>query len=65
MEYGAHPPLIRFDGAGQTLDDLRAYTRHAAALQYRYLCANDHLVFGRPWLDGRQRCPRRSKHRLA
>src|SRR6185436_8473580 len=20
--------------------------------QYRYLCANDHLLFGRPWLDG-------------
>ncbi|MBA2636711.1 MAG: LLM class flavin-dependent oxidoreductase [Solirubrobacterales bacterium] len=52
MDYGAHLPLIRFDGAGQTLDDLRAYTRHAAALQYRYLCANDHLLFGRPWLDG-------------
>jgi alkanesulfonate monooxygenase SsuD/methylene tetrahydromethanopterin reductase-like flavin-dependent oxidoreductase (luciferase family) len=52
MEYGAHLPLIEFGGAGQTLADLRAYARHAAALGYRYLCANDHLVFGRPWLDG-------------
>ena len=52
MEYGAHLPLIEFDGAGRTLADLRAYARRAAALGYRYLCANDHLLFGRPWLDG-------------
>ncbi len=52
MHYGAHLPLIRFAGTGQTLADLRAYARHAAGLQYRYLCANDHLLFGRPWLDG-------------
>src|SRR5215207_8705084 len=52
MEYGAHLPLIEFEGAGQTLADLRAYARHASALGYRYLCANDHLLFGRPWLDG-------------
>jgi alkanesulfonate monooxygenase SsuD/methylene tetrahydromethanopterin reductase-like flavin-dependent oxidoreductase (luciferase family) len=52
MEYGAHLPLIPFDGAGQTLADLHDYARHAAALEYRYLCANDHLLFGRPWLDG-------------
>ncbi len=52
MEYGAHLPLILFDGAGKTLADLRAYAGHAAALEYRYLCANDHLLFDRPWLDG-------------
>ena len=52
MDYGAHLPLIRFDAAGRTLDELRAYARHAADLQYRYLCANDHLLFARPWLDG-------------
>jgi alkanesulfonate monooxygenase SsuD/methylene tetrahydromethanopterin reductase-like flavin-dependent oxidoreductase (luciferase family) len=52
VEYGAHLPLIEFEGAGQTLADLRAYARRAAALGYRYLCANDHLLFGRPWLDG-------------
>jgi alkanesulfonate monooxygenase SsuD/methylene tetrahydromethanopterin reductase-like flavin-dependent oxidoreductase (luciferase family) len=51
MEYGAHLPLIAFDG-GRTLADLRAYARRAAALDYRFLCANDHLLFGRPWLDG-------------
>lgn len=52
MEYGAHLPLIQFEGVGQTLADLRAYVRRAAALDYRYLCVNDHLLFGRPWLDG-------------
>jgi alkanesulfonate monooxygenase SsuD/methylene tetrahydromethanopterin reductase-like flavin-dependent oxidoreductase (luciferase family) len=52
MDYGAHLPLIEFDGVRRTLSDLRAYARRAAALGYRYLCANDHLLFGRPWLDG-------------
>jgi alkanesulfonate monooxygenase SsuD/methylene tetrahydromethanopterin reductase-like flavin-dependent oxidoreductase (luciferase family) len=51
MEYGAHLPLIEF-GVRPTLADLCAYARRAAALDYRYLCANDHLLFGRPWLDG-------------
>jgi alkanesulfonate monooxygenase SsuD/methylene tetrahydromethanopterin reductase-like flavin-dependent oxidoreductase (luciferase family) len=52
MEYGAHLPLVEFDGARRTLADLRDYARCAAALDYRYLCANDHLLFARPWLDG-------------
>jgi alkanesulfonate monooxygenase SsuD/methylene tetrahydromethanopterin reductase-like flavin-dependent oxidoreductase (luciferase family) len=52
MEYGAHLPLIEFEGARATLADLREYARRAAALGYRYLCANDHLLFGRPWIDG-------------
>jgi alkanesulfonate monooxygenase SsuD/methylene tetrahydromethanopterin reductase-like flavin-dependent oxidoreductase (luciferase family) len=52
MELGAHLPLIEFDGARSTLADLRAYAGRAAALGYRWLCANDHLVFSRPWLDG-------------
>jgi alkanesulfonate monooxygenase SsuD/methylene tetrahydromethanopterin reductase-like flavin-dependent oxidoreductase (luciferase family) len=52
MQYGAHLPLIGFDGVAWTLADLSAYARRAAALEYRFLCANDHLFFGRPWLDG-------------
>jgi alkanesulfonate monooxygenase SsuD/methylene tetrahydromethanopterin reductase-like flavin-dependent oxidoreductase (luciferase family) len=52
MQYGAHLPLIAFDGVTWTLADLCAYVRRAAALDYRFLCANDHLFFGRPWLDG-------------
>jgi alkanesulfonate monooxygenase SsuD/methylene tetrahydromethanopterin reductase-like flavin-dependent oxidoreductase (luciferase family) len=52
MELGAHLPLIEFDGEHRTLADLRAYARQAASHDYRYLCANDHLLFSRPWLDG-------------
>lgn len=52
MDYGAHLPLIEFEGAGRSLADLRAYAARAAELGYRYLCANDHLLFARPWLDG-------------
>jgi alkanesulfonate monooxygenase SsuD/methylene tetrahydromethanopterin reductase-like flavin-dependent oxidoreductase (luciferase family) len=52
IEYGAHLPLIDFDGGRRTLADLHAYARQAAALEYRFLCANDHLLFARPWLDG-------------
>jgi alkanesulfonate monooxygenase SsuD/methylene tetrahydromethanopterin reductase-like flavin-dependent oxidoreductase (luciferase family) len=51
VEYGAHLPLIDL-GTGRSLEALRAYVRAAARLGYRYLCANDHLVFSRPWLDG-------------
>ena len=51
MEYGAHLPLIDF-GTGPSLRGLKEYARAAAALDYRYLCANDHLLFARPWLDG-------------
>ena len=51
VEYGAHLPLIDL-GPPRSLAGLAAYARTAARLGYRYLCANDHLVFGRPWLDG-------------
>ena len=52
MEFGAHLPLIAFDNAEKSLDDLRAFTATARDLGFRYLCANDHLLFQRPWLDG-------------
>jgi alkanesulfonate monooxygenase SsuD/methylene tetrahydromethanopterin reductase-like flavin-dependent oxidoreductase (luciferase family) len=51
VEYGAHLPLIDL-GAPRSLAALRAYASAAARLDYSYLCANDHLVFSRPWLDG-------------
>ncbi len=51
MEYGAHLPLIDL-AASRSLPALKAYARTAAALGFRYLCANDHLLFSRPWLDG-------------
>jgi alkanesulfonate monooxygenase SsuD/methylene tetrahydromethanopterin reductase-like flavin-dependent oxidoreductase (luciferase family) len=52
MQYGAHLPLIAFGNATWTLADICGYAERAAALEYRFLCANDHLFFGRPWLDG-------------
>jgi alkanesulfonate monooxygenase SsuD/methylene tetrahydromethanopterin reductase-like flavin-dependent oxidoreductase (luciferase family) len=51
MEYGAHLPLIDF-GTSPSLRSLKEYARAAARLDYGYLCANDHLLFARPWLDG-------------
>jgi alkanesulfonate monooxygenase SsuD/methylene tetrahydromethanopterin reductase-like flavin-dependent oxidoreductase (luciferase family) len=51
VEYGAHLPLIDL-AASRSLPALKAYVRTAAALGFRYLCANDHLLFSRPWLDG-------------
>lgn len=52
MDFGAHLPLIAFGGGAPTLPGLRAYAARAAELGYRFLCANDHLLFTRPWLDG-------------
>jgi alkanesulfonate monooxygenase SsuD/methylene tetrahydromethanopterin reductase-like flavin-dependent oxidoreductase (luciferase family) len=52
MEYGVHLPLIGFDDRPYSLDHLLTYTGTAEALGYTTLCANDHLVFSRPWLDG-------------
>ena len=51
MDFGAHLPLIDF-GTPASLPGLKAYANSAAGLGYRYLCANDHLLFSRPWLDG-------------
>src|SRR3990170_3548093 len=51
MEFGAHLPIIDFDGRPWSLERLRAYARTAEGLGFKYLCVNDHLVFTRPWLD--------------
>jgi len=52
MEFGVHLPLISIAGEQHSLDDLLAFTETARDLGYTHLCANDHLVFSRPWLDG-------------
>jgi alkanesulfonate monooxygenase SsuD/methylene tetrahydromethanopterin reductase-like flavin-dependent oxidoreductase (luciferase family) len=52
VEFGAHLPLIDFGGHPYTLDHLLDYTKTAARLGFTTLCANDHLVFSVPWLDG-------------
>jgi len=51
VEFGAHLPLIDF-GAGFSHRRLKTYARAAAESGYRYLCANDHLLYAKPWLDG-------------
>jgi alkanesulfonate monooxygenase SsuD/methylene tetrahydromethanopterin reductase-like flavin-dependent oxidoreductase (luciferase family) len=51
VEFGAHLPLIEL-GVPASLSTLKSYVRVAVSSGYRYLCANDHLVFSRPWLDG-------------
>jgi len=43
MDFGGHP---------FTLDHLLGYARTAEQLGFDMLCANDHLVFAVPWLDG-------------
>jgi probable F420-dependent oxidoreductase len=52
MDFGVHLPLISFAGEQRSLADLLAFTETARDLGYTHLCANDHLVFSRPWLDG-------------
>ena len=52
MEFGAHLPLIGFTRQPFTLRRIIDYAETARRLGYRFLCANDHLVFSRPWLDG-------------
>ncbi len=52
LEFGVHLPLISFTGEQRSLDDLIAVTNAADDLGYTHICANDHLVFSRPWLDG-------------
>jgi alkanesulfonate monooxygenase SsuD/methylene tetrahydromethanopterin reductase-like flavin-dependent oxidoreductase (luciferase family) len=52
MQYGAHLPLIDFDGRGWTARSLTSYTHAARRLGYQWLTVNDHLIFQRPWLDG-------------
>ena len=52
MELGVHLPLIDFSNKGVSLTFLKSYARLASNLGYSCLCANDHLIFSRPWFDG-------------
>jgi alkanesulfonate monooxygenase SsuD/methylene tetrahydromethanopterin reductase-like flavin-dependent oxidoreductase (luciferase family) len=52
MEYGAHLPLISFDGRPWSLRGLLEYTGTAERLGFRAVAVNDHLLFTRAWLDG-------------
>ena len=52
MQYGAHLPLIDFDGDGWRPDELNSYVDAARDSGFSAISANDHLVFQKPWLDG-------------
>jgi probable F420-dependent oxidoreductase len=52
VDYGAHLPLIDLDRQPWTLHRLLEYAQTAESMGFQALSANDHLVFGRPWLDG-------------
>lgn len=52
MRFGAHLPLIDFEGQGWEPRALATYAATARQLGYGFIAANDHLVFQRPWLDG-------------
>jgi alkanesulfonate monooxygenase SsuD/methylene tetrahydromethanopterin reductase-like flavin-dependent oxidoreductase (luciferase family) len=52
MKFGAHLPLIDFDGDGWQPDEMNSYVDAARDSGFDAISANDHLVFQRPWLDG-------------
>jgi alkanesulfonate monooxygenase SsuD/methylene tetrahydromethanopterin reductase-like flavin-dependent oxidoreductase (luciferase family) len=52
VEFGVHLPLADLGQGVPTVAALRTYTARAAELGYAWVCANDHLVWRRPWLDG-------------
>ena len=52
MEFGAHLPQIAWGDGSPSHGSLTDYVRLASAIGMRWITANDHLVFGRPWLDG-------------
>lgn len=52
MDFGVHLPQIGWDQEPFSLDRLIAVARAAERLGFGTISANDHLVYGRPWLDG-------------
>src|SRR5262245_45311700 len=50
MRFGAHLPLVDFDGSG--VPALPSYVDAARDAGFTAISTNDHLVFQRPWLDG-------------
>jgi len=52
MRFGVHLPLIDLGGGSYAVEHLVDYVETATRLGFEAVCANDHLVFGAPWLDG-------------
>jgi probable F420-dependent oxidoreductase len=52
MQFGVHLPQISWEGEPLTLERLIAVATAAERLGFKAVSANDHVVYGRPWLDG-------------
>jgi alkanesulfonate monooxygenase SsuD/methylene tetrahydromethanopterin reductase-like flavin-dependent oxidoreductase (luciferase family) len=52
VKFGVHLPLMGLGGQRFDLDHLARYVQTAVELGFEAVCANDHVVFGSPWLDG-------------
>ena len=52
MRFGVHLPLMDLGGPRWDIEALVEYAETATALGFEAICANDHLVFSTPWLDG-------------
>jgi len=52
VRFGAHLPIAGFGTNRPSASALIDYAEAAEALGYTTLCANDHIVFSIPWMDG-------------
>lgn len=52
MQVGVHLPLMDFGAQRFDVEHLVHYVETATALGFDAVSANDHLLFGAPWLDG-------------
>jgi probable F420-dependent oxidoreductase len=52
MQFGVHLPQLGWDDEPVTLDRVISVATAAERLGFGTVSANDHLVYGRPWLDG-------------
>jgi alkanesulfonate monooxygenase SsuD/methylene tetrahydromethanopterin reductase-like flavin-dependent oxidoreductase (luciferase family) len=52
VELGVHLPLMQFDETPISLQRLQGAVDSARECGFSAVCANDHLVFQTPWLDG-------------
>ena len=52
MQFGVHLPQLGWDDEPVTLDRVISVATAAERLGFGTVTANDHLVYGRPWLDG-------------
>ena len=52
MKFGVHLPLMDLGGQRFAIDHLVHYVEMATERGFEAISANDHVVFGAPWLDG-------------